>query len=111
MKNAPKVYIASPYTLGDIGVNVKTQHDVFYILLQMGYNPHAPLLLHYQHIHHPLSYQTCIDYTLSWLEVCDILLRLPGESAGADGEVARAKELGMPVYYDYRDLPDARSTF
>ncbi|GAG05287.1 unnamed protein product, partial [marine sediment metagenome] len=33
-----------------------------------------------------------------WLEVCDCVLRLPGESAGADLEVERAKELGIPVY-------------
>lgn len=102
---APKVYIASPYTLGDIGVNVKKQHDAFNALIHLGYNPHAPLLLHYQHIHHPLGYQDCIDYTMSWLVVCDVVLRLPGESSGADGEVKRAIELGLPVYYDLKDLP------
>jgi hypothetical protein len=29
---------------------------------------------------------------------CDALLRLPGESPGADREVKRARELWIPVY-------------
>src|SRR5437868_6760961 len=31
------------------------------------------------------------------LECCDAVLRIPGESRGADMEVARARELGLPV--------------
>lgn len=31
---------------------------------------------------------------------CDAVLRLPGESTGADLEVARATELGKPVFHD-----------
>ena len=34
----------------------------------------------------------------AWLECSDIVLRLPGESPGADREVAYALELGKPVY-------------
>jgi hypothetical protein len=31
------------------------------------------------------------------LDRCDAVLRLPGESRGADGDVARARALGLPV--------------
>jgi hypothetical protein len=39
------------------------------------------------------------------LQHCDAVLRLPGDSTGADQDVAIAKERGLPVYYDIADVP------
>ncbi|WP_251151727.1 DUF4406 domain-containing protein [Cellulosimicrobium sp. Marseille-Q4280] len=39
------------------------------------------------------------------LEHCDAVLRLPGESTGADLDVAIATERGLPVYHDVADVP------
>jgi len=36
---------------------------------------------------------------------CDAVLRLPGESTGADQDVAIATERGLPVYYRLEDIP------
>lgn len=36
---------------------------------------------------------------------CDAVLRIPGESRGADLDVARARALGLPVYTDVDQLP------
>lgn len=36
---------------------------------------------------------------------CDAVLRLPGESKGADEDVRLAKELGLAVYYTLEDVP------
>jgi hypothetical protein len=33
-----------------------------------------------------------------WLRACDVLLRLPGESSGADREAALAREFGIAVF-------------
>jgi len=33
------------------------------------------------------------------------VLRIPGASRGADLDVARARELGLPVYNDVSELP------
>jgi hypothetical protein len=33
------------------------------------------------------------------------VLRLPGESTGADQDVAIAKQLGLPVYQELADIP------
>src|SRR5215475_13026342 len=33
------------------------------------------------------------------LQRCDAVLRLPGESAGADADVCVARERGLPVYF------------
>jgi hypothetical protein len=49
------------------------------------------------------AYQYPVAHRL--LARCDALLRIPGESRGADLDVARAKELGLPVYTDPGELP------
>jgi hypothetical protein len=36
---------------------------------------------------------------------CDAVLRLPGESKGADQDVKIAKELGLKVFYRLEDVP------
>ena len=100
------VFIASPYTLGDVGVNVKESMDVANTLMNLGYNPFIPLLYHFQHIVNPRPYEDWIEIDLHWLSKCDCVLRLPGESSGADGEVKRAGELGIPVYYSINELQD-----
>ena len=99
-----KVYIASPYTLGDTAVNVKKQIDTANALIKMGYAPYAPLLCHFQHLIHPQDYEVWTIQTMEWLKCCDVVLRLSGRSAGADNEVMMAKKLEIPVVVSIDDL-------
>jgi hypothetical protein len=99
-----KVYIASPYTLGDVAVNVKTQMDVADQLITLGFAPFVPLYSHFQHMAHPRPYQVWVKLDKEWVRVCNCLLRLPGESKGADDEVALAMSLGIPVFYSIEEL-------
>ena len=39
------------------------------------------------------------------LEHCDAVLRLPGQSTGADADVAIAVRRGLPVYHRVADIP------
>ena len=39
------------------------------------------------------------------LEKCDAVLRLEGESKGADNDVRIAKERGLNIYYRLEDIP------
>ncbi|MBW4439067.1 MAG: hypothetical protein KME04_18155 [Pleurocapsa minor GSE-CHR-MK-17-07R] len=39
------------------------------------------------------------------IERCDAILRLPGESKGADNDVRLARERGIPVYTRVEDIP------
>ena len=102
-----KVYIASPYTIGDVAVNVKRQIDAADELMNLGFAPFVPLHSHFQHMIHPRPFQDWIKIDFEWLKICDCLLRIGGESVGADSEVAVAKELNMPVYYSIADICDA----
>ena len=42
------------------------------------------------------------------LSHCDAVLRIEGESHGADGDVRRAGELGLQVFYSLAELSAAR---
>jgi hypothetical protein len=43
------------------------------------------------------------------IERCDAILRLPGESKGADNDVRLAHERGIPVYFRIEDIPQYRA--
>jgi hypothetical protein len=49
------------------------------------------------------TYQYPVAHRL--LLCCDAVLRIPGESRGADLDVARAVQLRLPVYRDLSELP------
>lgn len=36
---------------------------------------------------------------------CDAVLRIPGDSTGADQDVATARRRGLPVYHDVDEIP------
>jgi hypothetical protein len=99
-----KIYLASPYTLGDIAVNVKTQMDMADKLMTAGFAPFVPLYSHFQHMAHPRPYQDWIKVDNVWVLVCDCLLRLEGKSSGADDEVKLAIENHIPVFYSFEEL-------
>lgn len=42
------------------------------------------------------------------LEHCDAVLRLPGDSAGADNDVRIARDRGLPVYRSVAEIPCGR---
>ena len=98
------VYIASPYTIGDKLENVHTQILAAELLSEHGFVPFWPLHSHYWHELYKHDWQFWLDMDLVWLEKCDIMLRLPGESQGADIEEAHAKKHGIKVYYSLWDL-------
>ena len=99
-----RVFISSPYTVGDTAENVRSQHDAFNSLVSLGHIPFAPLLSHYQQLIHPMSWQEWMDWCLVWVGQCETVLRLPGVSKGADIECAWANELGIPVIFTYDQL-------
>jgi hypothetical protein len=93
-----KVFIAGPYTKGDVALNVRKAARAADRVWAAGFTPFLPHLTHLWHLISPHPYLDWLALDLEWLAVCDHLVRLPGESGGADGEVARALELRIPVY-------------
>jgi hypothetical protein len=100
----PKVYLAGPYSKGDPLQNTLKAMTVGEAVVDMGGVPFIPHLSHYRHEQNPRPYQYWIEEDLEWLPVCHALYRIPGESPGADGEVAEAERLGIPVFYSLEEL-------
>lgn len=99
-----KVYIAGPYTKGDVAVNVHQAIEMSNRLFTFGLYPYVPHLAHFWHMLFPRPYEDWLRLDMMWLEQCDVLFRLEGESIGADKEVRRAEELGLPVFTSVRKL-------
>lgn len=98
------VYVAGPYTQGDVEANVAEAIRVGNVLIDKGYAPIVPHLSHYQHMAKPQDYETWMEIDFSLIEVCDLLLRIPGDSPGADREVDLAIGIDVPVVYAVEDL-------
>jgi hypothetical protein len=53
----------------------------------------------------PLAEQVMYPTAERLLEHCDAVLRLPGQSTGADQDVAIAQRRGLPVYHHVEEIP------
>jgi hypothetical protein len=53
----------------------------------------------------PLAEQVMYPTAQRLLQHCDAVLRLPGDSTGADQDVAIARERGIPVYFQLEEIP------
>lgn len=98
-KNKIKVYVAGPYTKPDPCINTHKAIKIGDQLMEKGYVPFVPHLTHFWHTVSPKDYEVWMSYDNEWLNVCDAMLRFPGESAGADIEETKFRKLGKPVFH------------
>lgn len=109
-----RVYVAGPYANGDMAKNVSIAMDVTDALIKFGHAPFCPHLCHFLQLRHEHPVETWLALDFEWLRVCDVMLRLPGYSPGADKEETEALKCGIPVvkitlpeghkFVDYDDL-------
>lgn len=104
-----KVYIAGPITLGDQAVNVANAIKAADKLLERGHVPFVPHLSWFWHFQSPKENFEWYAYDTTWLQMCDCVLRLPGESNGADREVELADFLNIPVFIDIDEIKHGTS--
>lgn len=104
MNDTLVIYIASPYTNGDQFENVRNSILTARVLRGLGILPFLPLLSAFWHLIWPESYEFWMEMGLEWVPKCDAVFRLPGESPGADDEVALAQSLGIPIFYTVKEV-------
>lgn len=104
MKKHGIIYLSAPYTKGDVAQNINRVIYTANHLLEMGYIPYIPHLNHLWHLITPHPSEVWMQIDLALLARCDALLRLDGESNGADIEVNTAKIIGMPIYYSLGEV-------
>jgi len=93
-----RIYIAGPYTTGDVAVNVHDAYQAANCLADMGFAPFIPHATHFWHMMYPHPYKFWLALDNEFLPFCNAVLRLPGKSNGADKEVELARKLGLPVF-------------
>lgn len=105
-----RVYVSGPLTTGMLTANVRRAADAANELLDAGYAvylPHTNVL--WEMIAPPIDdfekgYEKWLGHDFEWVGACDVTLRLPGPSHGADREVELAKRLGQSVYLSVADV-------
>ena len=116
-----RVYIAGPISKGDLHHNIAQADEAFAALAKAGF---APLCPHWSAFAGsayrdgcgnvcgvatvtsdlPLSHDDWLGVDLAWVAVADAVLRLPGESRGADRETAEANRRRLPVFSSVGDV-------
>ena len=122
-----RIYIAGPISKGNLADNVNQATRAFIQLAKLGFAPHCPMWSVYakeckegmffedespEYCHavgsvsgnDEMTHDDWMGIDLPWVAVSDAVLRLPGESKGADMEVAFARERGIPVFHSIDEL-------
>ncbi len=93
------VYVAGPYTHPDPVQNTHNTIRAGLVLRDAGYCPLIPHLSLLTHIVDPREPDYWYEWDLRLLDRCDVMVRLPGDSWGADREEEYANEIGVPVFH------------
>lgn len=102
-----RVYVAGPYSADPVGDTARAI-EAGNALLDAGHEPFVPHLAHYwDRLHTQRGYEDWMRLDLAWLRAAEVVLRLPGVSAGADRECALACELGIPVVHEVSEVHSA----
>jgi hypothetical protein len=99
-----RIYIAGQYTTGDPAINVKRAIDAAEEVVKLGHVPFIPHLTHFWHMIYAHEYEFWMEQDFEWLKQCQALLRLPGDSPGADKEVYLADKLGLVIFWSIKDI-------
>ena len=119
--------MAGPISKGDLHHNLCQAVNVSRVLIRLGYAVFTPQLSMFMGADHKyqrygndytytahadptaqmnegISHGEWLDMDFAWIEVSDCLLRLPGESKGADLEVDWAEKIRKPVFSSVAEL-------
>ena len=103
-----KVYLSGPITLGDREHNFQQACDAHKRLMAAGFAVMNPILTMQIPDCWDIPHDEWIAADLPWVAAADVVMRLPGESTGADEECEFAGIAGVPVYTDIDQLIDGK---
>ena len=111
-----RVYVAGALSGKELDYleNCRLMMEMGYKLFRSGlYAPFVPAFdMHFALMKRigdlPIAVKEYYDYSMAWLEASQALLVLPNweNSKGTILEIARAKELNIPVFYSYEDMDE-----
>jgi len=93
------VYVAGPMSRGNLLEHVRNAIQAGDQIIRAGGIPYLPQVQILWEIASPKAYEHWMELDFAWIERVDCLIRLPGESPGADREVEHARKIGKPVFF------------
>ncbi len=103
-----RVYVAGPISKGNVQHNIYNAIKVGDELLALGFCPFVPHVTCLWDIVSPHPYEEWTKWDDEWLKLCHAVLRIPGESKGADAECEMAKANNIPVFHSVQNLVEWR---
>lgn len=109
-----RVYVAGAYSAGnviDVLRNIGRGEKMCAELFRRGYAPFCPWhdkSYVIDNFDKPLDINMFYEYSISWLEVSDMMLVINENSetsVGTKNEIEFAKNRNIPIYYDIDHLP------
>ena len=91
-------YIAGPMTKGNQFDLFKDSVLVADCILKRGHAVFLPHLSFFWNLIKANDYERWLQQDFLWIRKCNVLVRIPGESEGADREVEFAKSIGVKVF-------------
>jgi hypothetical protein len=98
------VYVAGPISKGPFDEHLRAAVHAGDTIMGKGHAAIVPQLSMLWQFISPHTWKEWLEMDEIIIGRCDYLLRLPGESTGADREVSFARGRGIPVYYELPDL-------
>ena len=102
-----RIYISGPLSIGDREENLHNAEVAYVDLGELGFAPMCPhwnSSVENSDVFKEYTIDDWMSLDLPWVKVSDAVLRLPGESLGADLEVGFAKANGIIVFYSIGEL-------
>lgn len=96
--NMKYIYLSHPITKEPF-LNINKAVRAASVLHKLGYVVMVPGLTVLYDMIEPTPYEEYMRWDFAWIEKCDCVIRMPGESQGADREVKHAINKLIPVFY------------
>lgn len=103
-----RIYVAGPYSGPDVITilgNIKRGIELSLRIMKLGYAVYCPWLDWQFGIQADLTKEQYQANSMAWVEVSDAVVLVEGweKSGGTLREIARAEELGIPVFKTFED--------
>lgn len=105
-----RVYVAGSYSADNVlGVlaNMRRGMALSFDVMKAGYAPFVPWFDYHFSLIGDVALEEYYRYSMAWLEASDAVIVVPEgaeASRGTQAEIARARELGIPVCWSIQEL-------
>ncbi len=99
-----RVYVAGAYSADnviDLLANMRRGIRLAVQVQKLGFAPYVPWEDFTRHLRASFTLEDCYGVSMAWLEVSQAVIVVPEgqeQSSGTQAEIARANELGIPVF-------------